>query len=98
MAANGVEADAGADRDGVYGDVAEAASSRTRLSGSGSRSAFVRRITGRAPLSQASVRYRSSSAQVQVVGERGHDEDDVDVRRDDLLARDVGSRIVGGAA
>ena len=72
-------------------------SSRTRLSGSGVQVGLRQEDHGPAPLSQASVRYRSSSAQVQVVGERGDDEHDVDVRRDDLLARDVGAGVVGGA-
>ena len=32
------------------------------------------------------------------IGDRGHDEDDVDVRGDDLLAGDIGPRVVGGTA
>ena len=37
-------------------------------------------------------------ARARLVRERGGDEDDVDVGRDDLLAGDVGSRVVGRAA
>ncbi len=61
--------------------------SSTYASTSSQRSAFVSRTTGCAPLSHASVRNRSIRRMLKFSVETADDEDDVDVRRDDLRLR-----------
>ena len=82
---------------GVDGHRASISSAAATDSGSPSRSAFVSRITGRAPLSQARV-VPLEHARVHVLGERCRDEDDVDVRRDRLLSRGLGPGVMSCAA
>ena len=99
MCADGVEAEAGPGGDHVYRDLA---SDLGDLGGDGVGIALEVSLREQDYRSRAALpgerEVALEDAYVHVLGERGCDEDDVDVRGDDLLAGRLRAGVVGGTA